>query len=882
MGPVQRFTPQTGQEIWHIGFANGFVIDTRGKEPALPPALRIIESSDAPQYYIIQFTGPLQNRWQKELAQHGIRTFGYLPNYAVIAKLTPEQRRLVAQLAMVRWVGLFQPAYKLQDVLLNATGIKELTIQVTPGEDAEPVSTLIQARGGIVHDVLVTSFATTIRATLAADHIPEIARLQEVIWIQEWTEPTICNNQCQWVVQTGWKSTAQPDTALAVRTAWKNGVRGQGVILSTTDTGLNTGHNMFRDPSLPITPPGIWPNHRKVVAFKLYQGASSGESPYHGSHVNGTVAGDDSITGGTSYYDGMALKARLYFVDLTSSTGGFVIGNDLTPLWDSVYLGRGLPDSLRPITQHSGSWGWSNSSGTYLIQDASTDNYCWQHKDFLCIMAAGNESSTRRIRNPGIAKDVLTVGADSNGTAANKIASFSSRGPTQDGRLKPNVMAPGTDLWSALNTGQSGYDQMSGTSMATPAVSGALGLVRCYLRAGYYPTGTPEPGNRIQYISAALMRSLAIVSADPNIGSYVVPSNDIGWGRIDIDSVLYFTGDQRKLLLCDDTLGLATGEYKEARFHVTATIPLRVSLAWSDTAAAPNANPTLVNNLNLELTSPTGTNYHGNKYTGGQSQANPTGWDTVNTEECCRINAPDTGLWTIRVYGQNIATRTRQPFAWAITGAVEPYVLTHDVGVSAILAPVGQIDSGTVIVPRVVVENFGLVAESLTVTFAIDTSYLDSQWVSLPVAGLDTVTFTPWVAQPVGHHLATCTTLLPGDQNPANDIAADSFEVIPSVGLAGETGLPTAYSLERVRPNPFTARTAFRYALPRASQVTLAIYDVTGSLVKTLRSGIEQPGWHTIVWDGQDANGRAVGHGIYYCRLTADRFSATEKLVKLE
>ncbi len=882
MGPIRQFNPEPEPGSWTVGFSNGFVIDTRLGEPELPVELRIDESSAPEQYYIVQFAGPIRQRWLRELEKAGIQPVGYLPHYAVLARLTREQRERIATLAPVRWVGLFQPAYKIQDVLLDASGMREIVIMLMPEQPAEPVTALISAQGGVVHEVLTTSFATTITATVEGLAIPGIARLPEVLWIQEWSEPTICNNACQWVVQTGWQPTAPPDTSMSARRVWAHGVRGQGVILSTTDTGLNVGHNLFRDPNLSVTPPGIWPDHRKVVAFKLYQGASATESPYHGSHVNGTAAGDDSVTGGTSYYDGMAIKARIYFMDLTNASGSFVIPTDFTSVWDTVYLGRGLPDSLRPIVQHSGSWGWSNSSGTYLIQDASSDNYCWRYKDFLNIMAAGNESSTRRIRNPGIAKDILTVGADSNGTASNKIASFSSRGPTQDGRLKPNVMAPGVNLWSAQASGQSGYSQMSGTSMSTPAVNGALALVRCYLREGYYPTGTPRDEDRIEYISSALMRSLAMVSADPNVGSYIPPDNNIGWGRIDIDSVLYFPGDTRKLLLVDDTIGVATGEYKESQFRVSSAIPLRVCLAWTDTAAAPNANPTLVNNLNLELVSPTGVSYRGNKYTSGQSTPNPTGWDSINVEECCRVNSPDTGLWTIRVYGQNVRTRARQWFAWSITGDVALPAVRHDVGVAAILAPSGSVDSGTVVIPQVIVRNNGTVADSFRAVFSISDGYVDTADCWLAAGAIDSVSFAGWPALVLGEYAARCTTVLVTDVNPGNDVATDTFTVVPGTGIEEPAGIPRTAVLERVRPNPFSVATVIRYGLPAAGLVELTVNSVSGQVVRTLVNGQHEPGYYAVQWDGRDGSGRLLAEGVYFCRLSTAGTVRAQKLLKLD
>jgi hypothetical protein len=880
MGPVHRFKPTAGDEANFISFANGITIDTRAGEPELPAALKLGAAAAQNQYCIIQFTGPFLHQWFRELDHAGIKTFGYLPQYAVLACLSPEQRADAASLPMVRWVGLFQPAYKVESGLLDATGTRKVVIMVMPDADPTPVTTQIAALGGTVDDVTTSSFGITVTATIDGTDIAAVARVPETFWIQEWSEATVCNNSSQWVVQGGWRSSAPADTSTAARPVWRNAVRGQGVILSTSDTGLNTGHDLFRDPNLSITPPGIWPDHRKLVAYKEYQGADASEGQYHGSHVAGTVCGNDSVTGGSSYYDGMAKDARFYFVDVTNGTN-FVLPTDFTALWDTVYLGRGLPDSLRPIKQHSGSWRWGNYSGTYLIQDASTDAYCWTHKDFMNIFAAGNEGpGSKTIGNPSLAKNVLTTGATERATSSNVIASFSSRGPTQDNRIKPNVMAPGVGIWSSTSTGTNSYDSMSGTSMATPTANGTVGLLRCYLQEGYYPTGSPVQGNRISYISSALLRSMAMASADPNVGSYTVPSYDIGWGRIDADSVLYFTGDTRKLIIADDTAGIATGQYKEQHFHVSSAMPLRVCLAWTDTAAAPNANPTLVNDLDLTLTSPTATVYRGNKYTSGQSTPNPTGRDSINAEECARVNAPDTGLWTIRVSAHNVVTARKQAFAWTVTGAVDPVVIeTHDVGATAIVAPADTADTGALIAPKVVLTNFGSFEETFLTRLNIGAGYTDTMTVTIAAGKTDTFTFAGWTADPAGTYAVRCTTELTGDTDTTNDLVADSVIVRPSAGISEGRSLPIAFSLDQVLPNPTNGRTSVRYGLPRPAAVNLSVYSAAGMLVRTITTGTQNPGWYTAAWDGRDLRGRKVGAGIYLLRLEAGTFTSTRKLV---
>jgi|GEM_PF-239078 len=772
-GFTGTFVPEPEPEGYRIGFSNGFTIDTRYGEPSLPARYRIDAPGEGRLVRIVQFTGPVRQDWLRQLRRMGIKTFGYLPHYAVMAKLDPAQCEDVRGLASVAWVGIFQPAYKLEEKLLNASGIRKVVVQITPDEDYKPVTELLLKHSAVLDDITVNPAGVTITATFDAGLIPDLARLQEVMWMQEWGECTTCNNMGQWVTQTGWRNAAPSNTDTAARRVWTRGVRGQRIVLGVTDTGLNlapTGHDMFRDPAMPVTPPGIWPGHRKVVAYKCFQGADAAEGQYHGSHVNGTVAGDDSAVGGASYYDGMAIKARLYFEDVTNGTS-FIIPTNFWSVWDTVHASRGLPDSLR-CYQHSGSWGWSNSSGTYLVQDASTDAYAWAHKDFLNIMAAGNEYNARTIRNPGIAKNVVTVGALQNGTLSNAIASFSSRGPTQDGRIKPTICAPGDLIYSSTRSPATNtYSSMSGTSMATPMTNGAVGLIRCYLKEGYYPSGAKTVADTFGYISSALLRSMAIVSADPNVGSYVVPDNNIGWGRIDIDSVLYFAGDKRRLMLRDDTVGLSTGQFYEYTFRAdSSTIPLRICLTWTDTAGAVNANPTLVNNLDLLVTAPGGaTYYRGNQYTSGQSTVNPSNWDNLNTEECVRVNSPAVGTWTLRVNASNVVT-ARQPYAYSITGAVSPASAAVDVQTVAIVAPTGTVNQGTVIAPSATVRNNGTTPQTFTVKFTVGAGYADSVTIANLGAGTTTTaTFANWTAGPLGSLATSCSTRLAGDLVSSND-----------------------------------------------------------------------------------------------------------------
>ena len=219
------------------------------------------------------------------------------------------------------------------------------------------------------------------------------------------------------------------------------------------------------------------------------------------------------------------------------------------------------------------SWGDGSSSGRiygdYAVQ---ADSFMWDHPDFLGLWAAGNsEGGDSRIYEPGTAKNIVTVGASyNNSTDLDTLASFSSRGPTADGRIKPDVIAPGACLTSVRSNTTNGYFVDCGTSMATPVVSGAAALVRdWYINTLGYPT--PQ---------AALVKATLINSAQymTSVGGNL-PDPGQGWGRVQLSSVIT-TG--RQTAYTDDTAGLDTGEEAVFVYRVTDSTPASQAFAGLD------------------------------------------------------------------------------------------------------------------------------------------------------------------------------------------------------------------------------------------------------------------------------------------------------------
>lgn len=654
--PACRFRPEPYAAAGTVYCANGLVIGADS-------ALAALDSVRSGQVLLASLRAPVDSAALAELRQAGFEPLaGIWPQAVVLrAKLKPAGPLPTCLL----WLAPLPAAAKLAPDL-PAEGESELVAAVWPGVNPESLRCGLLALGAAVRGCGQRTIEFDGSQTVAR----AVAGLDGIAWIQPRANAQPLNDQVQWVLQVGWfPEEPLPETA---RPIWQRGIRGQGIVAGIFDSGLYTEHNMFRDDQLAITRPGIYPEHRKVVAYKLYRNAHFGDNSgigYHGSAVAGCLAGDDSAVGGASRLDGIAPESRLYLVDNGTAYGTYVFDPDMTELLDSARLSLGMTE---PVKLASGSFGSGIALGYYRLEEATVDAVLWQDKWFTLIWAAGNFGrGTYNIAHPAGAKSVLTVGATGNGIAANQTATFSSRGPMRDGRIKPEVVSPGEGVWTVYGDSSASFRVRNGTSFAAPGVAGALALAKQYLRDGWYPLGRPEPGNAWPRVTSALLRALAVAGADPNAGSGYVPSPDFGWGRFNLGRVLRFEGDSIALGLFEDTVGISTGEYREYSFQLAIRQPLRVVLAWTDTAAPPFPAAAIVNDIDLELVGPDGSCYRGNQIFYGQSVPSPAGRDECNTIEVCVLDVPLAGRWIVRVLGRSVYT-PRQPYAVAVRSGPAP------------------------------------------------------------------------------------------------------------------------------------------------------------------------------------------------------------------
>ncbi|MEO0155921.1 MAG: S8 family serine peptidase [candidate division WOR-3 bacterium] len=729
-----RFIPETYGDATKISFANGISFDTRllGKtgEPDLPSELKVQYRDDETGYYIVQFSGPVYGPEKDWLEAQGVKVHFYIPNYGFVISLKERrQKDVILANPSVNWLGVYQPAYKISplfDCIRNQGKVVILLFN-----DAE-INSVVEQINSITtkgeFEISDNGINKMILCQVAKKDLDKLAHIKEICWIEPYLQPVLFNQQCQWVIQCGWLSTAPSGSDNTYRRVWAMGIMGQGEIINHCDSGINTEHYQHRAGSDAITTWGVYPNHNKIVAYdsgapsSIQFGDGSGAS-WHGTHTACTATGNDT-TLGTSFNDGIAKMARIYHNDCGNNSDNTIqrfpdLNNLYIRPYNKYYQSHGIRAYLS-----TNSWG-ADAMGYYTIMAYNVDQFMWSHKDFLLFYAAGNQGSSgaRTIASPASAKSCVAVGGTLNSTACRSYFSSTSRGPTQDGRIKPTVLAPADGIYSA-GSGTSGYQTMSGTSMAAPGATGAGALIRQYLREGWYPSGKRTPANGWSYISAAVIKAILINCADPNITGYTVPDSNVGWGRIDLDSALYFAGDTRKLLLVDDTIGILTGERKDYYFYIpSGAANLKITLVWTDYPGNPAVLKQIVNDLDLYVQNPSGTYYRGNQYSSGQSVANPSVRDTLNVEECVRVNSPAAGNWLVRVEGRNVPCGP-QPFALVIA-----YSGTSEAGVITTNKTVYRANDFFVDTIRVRVEdkNFGNAGVRDTVVVVFRSKYLETQ-----------------------------------------------------------------------------------------------------------------------------------------------------------
>jgi hypothetical protein len=216
--------------------------------------------------------------------------------------------------------------------------------------------------------------------------------------------------------------------------------------------------------------------------------------------------------------------------------------------------------------------------------------------------------------------------------------------------------------------------------------------------------------------------------------------------------------------------------------------------------------------------------------------------------------------------------------------------LYHDLGVYQVISPCDSPAVGDTLPVECVVKDFGnMIEENFPVIFTITdctelcTLYVDTEWVAGIFPGTTVnVEFDDWIV-PAGAQLClkTCfsTSAPVGDAEPTNDKNCCTMHIIGVEELIVSPAVPKVFGLGEARPNPVEGATRISYQLPEASNVELGVFDAGGRLIRVLVSGVEEPGYKQVNWDGRDGSGTEVSSGVYFYRLVAGGFKQTNKMV---
>lgn len=351
----------------------------------------------------------------------------------------------------------------------------------------------------------------------------------------------------------------------------------------------------------------------------------------HGTHVSGTAAGAGIIN---VKYKGMAPKATIinqFFSDVITNAPTYITDNNMVLSNNSYYSAE---DDCP-------------GEGVYDVLSNYIDHQTRQYKQLMHVVAAGNDGTLSCAAFPASfgtvksgwqsAKNVLTVGAMN--ARDYSIANFSSRGPVNDGRIKPEITANG---WAVVSTkANNKYGADYGTSMAAPAVTGALSLL-------YERYRQLNGGNNP---SAALMKTLVCNTAE-DLGN-PGPDYTFGFGMLEAAGAIDALEQNRYSI---NTI-INGGNAAQTIAIPVNTRRLKVMLYWADTAAATNAATALVNDLDLTVNTPSAILHYPlvlNPSPAAVNNVAVEGPDHVNNIEQVVIENPVTGNYTINVAGFSV------------------------------------------------------------------------------------------------------------------------------------------------------------------------------------------------------------------------------------
>jgi len=694
-------------------------LDTSGPPPAIPAAFQAAPT-DGPSLAIVQYVGPIAREWISALKGTGARIVQFMPENAYIVQATPGQIAAISNLAQsgtsVQYVGVYQPYFKLSTSLtarvqrgLDPGTRLDVTVQVVSGNNAATKAAIEQLAGntssGVWQDLAGVEALTL---NVAETDIVALAQHPDVFAVEEYVRP-VRNDEVQ-------------DQIIAANfNADQSGPAAPGYFQFLTDLGFST--NFMDYPIVNVTDDGIGDgtvdngagdltltDHEDGTTTRINAVFNcTGAAPPHGQdghgHLNtGIVGGYDTRTGfpyvdNLGYLRGVGINpyARLAHTKIFQDGGLYNISN-----CGNTDAGVSHQEVVNGGVISTNSWGaavggaYNSDARAYDIAVRDADNQQSGQQPMIYVFSAGNSGpSGASVGAPGTAKNVITVGATENKRPSDEQGSwtdgcgigptgadnamdtigFSSRGPAQGNRTKPEVTAPGTHIQASASV-YSGYDgsgvcdkyrpnsgqwaqtdfaASSGTSHSTPATAGVVSLSYWWIEHG----GAGAAAGTVDEIGGARAPSPALskawLMAHPTYltgvsGNGNLPTNTQGYGMPNMS--LMFDATPKVLLDQSETF-TSTGDTRTYTWGIAdPTKAVRIAMAYADAPGSTSGNPQ-VNNIDLTV-EVGGQTYHGNHFTNNFSSTGGTA-DSVNNYEAVFLPVGTTGDLTITITAANIA-----------------------------------------------------------------------------------------------------------------------------------------------------------------------------------------------------------------------------------
>ena len=587
-----------------------------------PQFLESILPVQGKHFVYLQFESPLTESRVKELRASGIELNGFIGSQAYHTTMLGTPNWETLKRLGVRAAFTLSPNEKLSPELFNraypawamrSAGTLDVWVEFSPMLSFSAVQSLLREAGFPIRNARFSK-QQIVELTVEQGQISILAALPFVQYVQAMPPPDQAINFRS-------RAGSRANLANASLAQGGRGLLGEGMVIGIGDNG---------DPSAHVDFTG-----RLISRY----GAGIGQ---HGVHVAGTM------TGAGNWIDtlvGYAPKARLivqYFNQIFDFAPQYVRDEGMVV----------TNNSYGAIVNECG------YNGLYDLYSRAWDQQAFDLPELLHVFAAGNSGTLTCppyatgfktvLGSYQSAKNVLTVGATQ---FTGDIASFSSRGPVIDGRIKPEITTQGAGV---LSTGNGSYYTNNGTSMACPGASGgATLLIQRYrqLNSGANPAN-------------ALVKNLLCNGATDkgNEG----PDYTYGFGWMNLDRSLDILENNR----------YASGSVIHGGFGLkTFTVApgqaqLKVMLNWNDPAAPMVSYRTLVNDLDLELVTPTGSFLLPrilDTVAAPVNQVAGVGVDRINNIEQVTLYNPPAGNYTIRVRGTSVNTLTQTYFiSWEV------------------------------------------------------------------------------------------------------------------------------------------------------------------------------------------------------------------------